>query len=145
MILITDRNDAATPDPIRRAGSGSHLRRPFGNGEMFARRHMNRFIWLALTLSTFPGRATAQVTCPAPNGRMVTVASGVRLEVIEWGGAGTPLLFLSGMGQTAHAFDPFAPKFADRHRVVESRGGAGAAPPVRPAMNTGVPCSWATS
>jgi non-heme chloroperoxidase len=81
-------------------------------------RHMNRFMWLALTASTFPGRATAQDTCPAPDGRLITVAPGVRLEVIEWGGAGEPLLFLSGMGQTAHAFDPFAPKFADRYRVV---------------------------
>ena len=79
---------------------------------------MNRFMWLAVTVSTFPGRATAQDTCPAPNGRLLTVAPGVRLEVIEWGGAGRPLLFLSGMGQTAHAFDSFAPKFADRYRVV---------------------------
>jgi non-heme chloroperoxidase len=80
-------------------------------------RYMNRFMWLALTASTFSGRATAQDTCPAPNGRLVTVAPGVRLEVIEWGGAGEPLLFLSGMGSTAHAFDRFAPMFADRYRV----------------------------
>jgi non-heme chloroperoxidase len=48
---------------------------------------------------------------------MVTVAPGVHVEVVEWSLGDEPLLFLSGMGQTAHAFDHFAPKFADRYRV----------------------------
>jgi non-heme chloroperoxidase len=83
-----------------------------------ARLYMNRFMWLVLMASTLVGRVTAQETCPAPTGRLVTVAPGVRLEVVEWSLGGEPLLFLSGMGQTAHAFDRFAPKFADRYRVV---------------------------
>jgi non-heme chloroperoxidase len=82
-----------------------------------APRYMNHFTWLALMASALAGRVTAQDTCPAPNGRLLTVAPDVRLEVIEWGGAGEPLLFLSGMGGTAHAFDHFAPNFADRYRV----------------------------
>jgi non-heme chloroperoxidase len=62
--------------------------------------------------------ASAQTTCPAPAGRLVTVASGVRIEVVEWSRRGVPLLFLSGLSRSAHAFDQFAPRFADRYRVV---------------------------
>ena len=80
--------------------------------------YLSRFMWLLLMASTLAGRVTAQETCPAPSGRLVTVAPGVRLEVVEWSLGGEPLLFLSGIGGTAHAFDHFAPKFADRYRVV---------------------------
>ena len=80
--------------------------------------HLNGRTWLVLMAHTLVGRLTAQETCPAPTGSLVTVAPGVRLEVIEWSRDGDPLLFLSGMGQSAHAFDDFAPKFADRYRVV---------------------------
>lgn len=43
--------------------------------------------------------------------RMVAVAPHVSLEVIDWGGTGTPLIFLAGLGNTAHIFDNFAPRF----------------------------------
>lgn len=79
---------------------------------------MNRFVWLVVTVSTFAGRVAAQDACPPPSGRLVTVSPGVRVEVVEWSPAGEPLLFLAGMGHTAHAFDSFAPVFADRYRVV---------------------------
>ena len=79
---------------------------------------MRRFIWLLVTVSTFAGRVAAQDACPPPNGRLVTVSPGVRVEVVEWSQAGEPLLFLSGLGGTAHAFEDFAPVFADRYRVV---------------------------
>ena len=48
---------------------------------------------------------------------MITVAEGIQLEVLDWGGAGQPLIFLSGLGNTAHIWDNFAPKFTDRHHV----------------------------
>jgi non-heme chloroperoxidase len=79
---------------------------------------MNGCVSLALMAGAFVGPVTAQETCPAPRGRLVTVAPDVRLEVVEWSPTGEPLLFLSGMGGTAHAFDDFAPKFADRYRVL---------------------------
>jgi pimeloyl-ACP methyl ester carboxylesterase len=47
----------------------------------------------------------------------VNVADGVRLEVLDWGGAGRPILLLHGLGATAHGFDDFAPKLAQRYRV----------------------------
>src|SRR5690242_17473939 len=42
--------------------------------------------------------------------RLVTVERGVRLEVLDWGGSGKPVVLLAGGGNTAHVFDEFAPK-----------------------------------
>jgi pimeloyl-ACP methyl ester carboxylesterase len=47
----------------------------------------------------------------------VTVQSGVKLEVLDWGGTGLPRIFVPAMGDTAHAFDSFAPKFVGRYHV----------------------------
>ena len=49
--------------------------------------------------------------------RFVTVERGVRLEVLDWGGSGRPLVLLAGGGDTAHVFDDFAPKLAASFRV----------------------------
>jgi non-heme chloroperoxidase len=38
------------------------------------------------------------------------VEFGVRIEVLDWGGAGRPVVLLAGSGNTAHIFDEFAPK-----------------------------------
>ena len=48
---------------------------------------------------------------------MITVDQGVQLEVLNWGGKGRPLVFLSGLGNTAHIWDNFAPKFSGNHDV----------------------------
>src|SRR4026209_366935 len=46
---------------------------------------------------------------PAPHRALgVTVAPGVRLHVLDFGGSGAPLVFLSGIGNNAHVFDDFA-------------------------------------
>jgi non-heme chloroperoxidase len=42
--------------------------------------------------------------------RFVSVGTNVRLEVLDWGGSGRPLVLLAGGGDTAHVFDDFAPK-----------------------------------
>ena len=49
--------------------------------------------------------------------RFVTVAEGVELEVLDWGGSGPPVVFLAGLGGTAHVFDEFAPALTDRFHV----------------------------
>jgi pimeloyl-ACP methyl ester carboxylesterase len=49
--------------------------------------------------------------------QFVTVEEGVRLEVLDWGGSGRPLIFLAGSGDTAHSFDNFAPKFTGQHHA----------------------------
>ena len=41
----------------------------------------------------------------------------MRLEVLDWGGSGRPLVLLAGLGNTAHVFDEFAPKLAGTFHV----------------------------
>ncbi len=48
----------------------------------------------------------------------VTVETGVRLHYLDYGGTGPSILFIPGLGNTAHAFDDFAPAFTDRFHVV---------------------------
>lgn len=52
-----------------------------------------------------------------PATKLVAVEPGVRLEVLDWGDTGSPLMFLAGGGDTAHAFDSFAPQFTVNHHV----------------------------
>jgi len=49
--------------------------------------------------------------------QFVTVEPGVKLEVLDWGGTGRPLVFLAGLGNTAHVFDSFAPNFVGKYHV----------------------------
>ena len=41
----------------------------------------------------------------------------VRLEVLDWGGSGRPVVLLAGGGNTAHVFDEFAPKLTTNYHV----------------------------
>lgn len=66
------------------------------------------------------------------------VVPGVRLEVLDWGGTGAPMVFLAGAGNTAHVFDDFAPRFTDGFRVVGiTRRGFGASGPVQDGFDPG--------
>jgi non-heme chloroperoxidase len=59
--------------------------------------------------------------------QFVSVDKDVKLEVLDWGGTGQPLIFLAGLGNDAHVFDSFAPKFTAQHRVIGiTRRGFGA-------------------
>jgi pimeloyl-ACP methyl ester carboxylesterase len=73
-------------------------------------------VWQAI--GGYPVAVAAQQWCPEPTGRHITVAPGVRLHVVEWGGTGEPVLLLSGILASAHVFDEFAPLLTDHHRVV---------------------------
>ncbi len=44
--------------------------------------------------------------------------NGIRLHYLDWGGSGPMLLFLTGMGCSAHIFDRFAPRFVDKFHVL---------------------------
>jgi non-heme chloroperoxidase len=55
---------------------------------------------------------------PSPHTiQFVTVDKNVRLEVLDWGGSGRPLVLLAGGGNTAHVFDEFAPKLTASYHV----------------------------
>ena len=59
--------------------------------------------------------------------KLVAVDDNVKLEVLDFGGSGRPIIFLSGMGLDGHEFDDFAPMFLPNHRVIAiSRRGFGA-------------------
>ena len=46
---------------------------------------------------------------PSPHQiRFVTVQPGVKIETLDWGGTGRPLVLIAGAGGTAHTFDDFA-------------------------------------
>lgn len=68
-------------------------------------------------------KVTKATAWPMPTNRsphtvqFVTVAPGVKLEVLDWGGTGRPLVFLAGLGDTAHVFDQFASKFTGKYHV----------------------------
>ena len=47
----------------------------------------------------------------------VEVEPSVRLEVLDWGGAGSPVILIPGLGMTAHSFDAFATKLSATHHV----------------------------
>jgi non-heme chloroperoxidase len=49
--------------------------------------------------------------------RFVAVEKNVRLEVLDWGGSGRPLVLLAGGGDTAHVFDDFARKLTPSFHV----------------------------
>ena len=44
--------------------------------------------------------------------------NGIRLHYLDWGGNGPVLLFLTGMGCSAHIFNRFAPHFIDKFHVL---------------------------
>ncbi|MBI4500941.1 MAG: alpha/beta hydrolase [Gemmatimonadetes bacterium] len=68
-----------------------------------------RALWTTAALIAVP--VHAQET------RFISVEPNVRLEVLDWGGTGRPLVLLAGLGNTAHIFNQFAPKLAKEYRV----------------------------
>ncbi|HEX6575733.1 MAG TPA: alpha/beta hydrolase [Gemmatimonadaceae bacterium] len=56
---------------------------------------------------------------PAPHRAFgVATAPGVKIHVLDFGGSGTPMIFLSGIGNNAHVWDDFARRFTKDHRVI---------------------------
>jgi non-heme chloroperoxidase len=49
--------------------------------------------------------------------RFVAVDEGVKLEVLDWGGSGRPIVLLAGLGNTAHVFDRFADQLSGSYHI----------------------------
>jgi pimeloyl-ACP methyl ester carboxylesterase len=80
-------------------------------------------IWLLLALaqSVAPPRDSSPHTI-----RFITVDSTVRLEVLDWGGTGRPVVFV-GCYLTGHVYDNIAPRLVDQFPVYAvTRRGVGA-------------------
>jgi len=74
---------------------------------------MQRVAALVLAFSTTLSLSAQRAEWRDPSShriQFVTVADGVRLEVLDWGGSGRAVVLLAGSGNTAHVFDEFAPK-----------------------------------
>ncbi len=54
----------------------------------------------------------------SPHQSAFITVNGVKLHHLDWGGKGKPLLFLTGLGHSAHIYDDLAPKFVDEFRVL---------------------------
>lgn len=63
-------------------------------------------------------KTTAWPRDPSPHKvQFITVENNVKLEVLDWGGTGRPLVMLAGLGNTAHVFDKFALKLTPKYHV----------------------------
>lgn len=71
---------------------------------------------------------------PSPHREGFVDANGQRLHYLDWGGRGPTMLFLPGMGHTAHIFDELAPRFVGRFHVVALtlRGHGASSAPAHP-------------
>jgi pimeloyl-ACP methyl ester carboxylesterase len=79
-----------------------------------------KLIPVLLLLLSFNVRSFAQDSWrdPSPHTvQLLSVDEDVKLEVLDWGGTGSPLVLLAGFGNTAHVFDDFAPKLTSTNHV----------------------------
>jgi len=79
-------------------------------------------VLIVLSLAALPQCAFAQGSVswrdPSPHKvEFVAVDENVKLELLDWGGSGRPLVLLAGLGNTAHVFDDFAPKLTSEYHV----------------------------
>src|ERR1700722_14985045 len=77
-------------------------------------------------------KETAWQRDPPPHAiQFLNFGKDVKLEVLDWGGTGRPLVLLTGLGDNAHRFDKFALKLTGTYHVygITRRGfGASSAP-----------------
>src|SRR5215831_12732891 len=86
------------------------------------------FVLLPLAPASIYSQPAKPWVDPSPHKvSFVTVNDDARLEVLDWGGKGRPLVLLAGAGNTAHVFDDFALKLTDHYHVYAiTRRGFGA-------------------
>lgn len=81
-------------------------------------RHRRRVsIWNGLSVMTLVAATASLCGQTVPKTQYVEVEPDVRLEVLDWGGSGRPLILLAGGGETAHVYDTFAPKLVGANHV----------------------------
>jgi non-heme chloroperoxidase len=83
--------------------------------------------WIIVAIATLTAQSAGPWRDPSPHRvQFVTVDGNVRLEVLDWGGTGRPLLFI-GCYLTGHVYDAIAPKLTDQFHVFAlTRRGIGA-------------------
>lgn len=105
------------------------------------------FLLCCLPLFACATTKSAPVSASAGSGALhqvkrVKVAEGVELEVLDFGGDGPALVFVPGLGNTAHVFDTFAPEFTATHHVYSvTRRGFGASSWAEQGYDTATLCA----
>jgi pimeloyl-ACP methyl ester carboxylesterase len=125
-----------------RALSGKRVKLAIGSSRLTSSDHVTVTAWHVagyvdpqITLpGTCPLSEGAGVNLPAAHWRdtaphqahSIHVEPGVQLEVLDFGGEGSPVVLLPGLGATAHSFDELAPLLSPKHRVLAiTRRGSG--------------------
>jgi non-heme chloroperoxidase len=78
---------------------------------------MKKMRWLSALIVLSATAVYAQDASSKPTAQFVTVEKSVKLEVLDWGGTGRPVVLLAGLGSTAHVFDTFATKLTGKYHV----------------------------
>jgi non-heme chloroperoxidase len=107
-VVLHDSTVKFTFDPVK----GSYEGKLNAYGTSLSGTWTQRRPWpLELRRAT---KETAWSTDPSPHTvQFITVDRDVKLEVVDWGGDGRPLVLVAGYGNDAHVFDQFAPKLVD--------------------------------
>jgi pimeloyl-ACP methyl ester carboxylesterase len=104
-------------------------------------RMKRKSVWIGLCALSFGSHAGGQIAGTSYTARFVDVQPNVRLEVLDWGGTGRPVILLAGMGQDAHVFDRFASTLASEYHVYaitrRGRGRSSAPDTIYPADRLG--------
>ena len=60
----------------------------------------------------------AEWSDPSSHTSHFVTVNGVRLNYLDWGGAGEPLVLIPGLGDSPHCYDDLGPALQDRYRVL---------------------------
>ena len=81
--------------------------------------HPKRFFLSAFAILIVAEMAQPPRTVDAPHpADQFAVVRGLKLQYVDWGGRGDVVLFLPGLGASAHHFDSFAPRFTGNFHVL---------------------------
>lgn len=105
--------DKITIDPVRTAGTFTGT--VAGDGKSISGSWSQNKE--ALVLERASAQAAHKIDTSPHKTHYVYVQPDVKVEVLDWGGSGPPLIFLPGLGFTAHNFDDLARKFTGKHHV----------------------------
>jgi non-heme chloroperoxidase len=79
---------------------------------------LGRSVLLAFLAVPLYAQSSAVWKDPSPHiTRFAPIDKDVRLEVLDWGGSGKPIVLLGGGGDAAHVYDDFAPSVEHAMRV----------------------------